>query len=72
MPNRKKKNPENLVILDYYNQLDLEKKEEFRLEVCNKMSISLPTFYYRLKNLGWSNIEREFITQNLMNYAAAN
>lgn len=49
-------------ITKYYNNLDDEAKKAFRTNVCDKLSIAYPTFYYRIRNnYRWKQHEIEII-----------
>lgn len=51
-------------IFDYYKSLNGYKgKQDFRKKVMEKCEISYPTFQMKVRNNGWSKLEREAVEQ---------
>lgn len=55
-----------LVFSDYYSKLSEEKKKELRELVIEETGISLPTFYYKIRNNSWRKSEISIIS-NIIN-----
>lgn len=60
-----------LVFSDYYTKLSVEKKKEFRELVIEETGMSLPTFYYKMRNKNWRKSEISIISNIINNFSNA-
>lgn len=50
-----------MVIIDYYNSLTKDQKKIFRDKVLEETGISLPSFYYKVRNDVWRKSEQTIV-----------